>query len=640
MAFLTAFLSGCGVVYEPQEFAPSSITYGYKGDFETAIEVIPMTFLSVRTANLDGYVPKSLPSIFLEPDPIVEISTRERIAQAGLDRVEPALIFDPVTPPAPYDSRREIVPPLLREQQRPPLPVLTPPQRSVDLSAPAASPGAPDLPAFSSDADLDIRLEKPQIRQRVRSNPLPNIEPVPYRVGPGDVIEVRIQALAVQERQKASQQLLVQDNGDIFMADIGPISVGGMTLDEVRRVINDQIVNNGFGFDPGVEITRFGSKKISVNGLNRAALVPVTIRPTTLGEAITDTGGFGSNPANTIVRVLRKGSIYEMAGDEILSPDGLLDRPLIAGDVVSVTSGYNPESALAYFDQQLKLREIERTRYEDALKATLREQTEARSAEGRNRDRIRFDIELENYRLEAERLRQESEIARIRSERETDQANEEARIANLEARQGYLDRLRQLTELNRSALRDAQRETRETLIANQAERRRELSERRALLELELAEERRRFERQDAERRQARELFVERERLGAIQRDYVTIAGEIDNQTTMALPLDGRLTLNRVLYEEGNGINRTSGDSSEIYVFRTPPENDIDRMLIAYHLNASNPAALAVASMFEMRPNDVVYVNPQPITKWNRVLTQILPSTGLLQTGVSAARGGL
>jgi len=107
---------------------------------------------------------------------------------------------------------------------------------------------------------------------------------------------------------------------------------------------------------------------------------------------------------------------------------------------------------------------------------------------------------------------------------------------------------------------------------------------------------------------------------------------------MALPFEGSLTLNRVLYEKTGGMDMLSADTSEIYIIRIPPEDRIQDKLIAFHLNASNPAALAVASIFEMRPNDVVYVNPQPITKWNRVLTQILPSTGLLQSGISAAAG--
>ena len=42
--------------------------------------------------------------------------------------------------------------------------------------------------------------------------------------------------------------------------------------------------------------------------------------------------------------------------------------------------------------------------------------------------------------------------------------------------------------------------------------------------------------------------------------------------------------------------------------------------------AINPAALAVAQQFRLDAHDVVYVDPVPLVKWNRVVSLILPST--------------
>jgi len=33
----------------------------------------------------------------------------------------------------------------------------------------------------------------------------------------------------------------------------------------------------------------------------------------------------------------------------------------------------------------------------------------------------------------------------------------------------------------------------------------------------------------------------------------------------------------------------------------------------------------LATRFEMRPNDIVFVEEQPITKWNRAIQQVIPS---------------
>ena len=780
MSVLGAAVAGCGVVYTPQEFEKNTFTYGYKGDFDVAIDVVPLTFSSARAANSDGYVPRTLPDAFSDApaSPDMNVPARERMTAAGVYDIVPALVFDPPPASIPYDGGREVVPPAVRNETLQPLPVPEPlylplpespydvilePQASSSLPSPVSAPvnayvsgsqavpytvvGQPpavlqvqgassvsaparsfgtgfvsnvarmgrQAPSFSSDVDLDVLLERPQLRQPANYNPLPYTAPTPYRIGPGDAIGLQIQSNALPSLngssetaivpEKTGQRLLVQDSGDIFVPQVGTISVGGLTLPEARRVINDRLVASGLGFDPGVQIVKFGSKNISISGLNDAKLIPISVRPVTLGEAVVSVGGLGPKPEDAVVRVLRDGAIYEMSGDRILASGTLAGRLLIDGDLVAVTSGYDPQSAISYFDQQLQLREVTRSNFIDDLARAREERAQeaaelaiaefefnrrrlniederAQRAERRaeeqfefdrerfERQRERFDVENERFataeqraqaaerragagelmdrtrlslnlrsaRLETDRLRREAEIARLQAQRATGQVNEEARIANIEARQSYLNQLRALEQLNRETLSQIRQENREIRGSNQAERVRSRTDRLAVMEMELRQERVRLEALSGQRQEARTLFNNRMQLGAIERDYITIAGEARNQITMPLPFDGRLTLTRALYEKTNGLDPLSSDTSEIYVIRTPPQDKIQRKVIAFHLNASNPAALAVASIFEMRPNDVVYVNPQTITKWNRVLTQILPSTGLVQSGLSAVSG--
>jgi polysaccharide export outer membrane protein len=55
---------------------------------------------------------------------------------------------------------------------------------------------------------------------------------------------------------------------------------------------------------------------------------------------------------------------------------------------------------------------------------------------------------------------------------------------------------------------------------------------------------------------------------------------------------------------------------------------------AWHLDASNAVNLIVATRMEMRPNDVIFIAEQPITRWNRVIQQFVPT--LITSGVALA----
>ncbi|ABM38431.1 polysaccharide biosynthesis/export family protein [Polaromonas naphthalenivorans] len=119
---------------------------------------------------------------------------------------------------------------------------------------------------------------------------------------------------------------------------------------------------------------------------------------------------------------------------------------------------------------------------------------------------------------------------------------------------------------------------------------------------------------------------------------VYVLGEVT--TPRALPLrNGSLTLNEALGESG-GVNPASGDPRQIYVVRSrsgdsATATDADAGGTAasaapatpeiYHLDASSPAAYALAEGFELKSRDVVFVDPVPLVLWNRVISLVLPS---------------
>lgn len=120
----------------------------------------------------------------------------------------------------------------------------------------------------------------------------------------------------------------------------------------------------------------------------------------------------------------------------------------------------------------------------------------------------------------------------------------------------------------------------------------------------------------------RSTFTSRRDLGAEIRDYVYLAGEVSQQGRVALPYEQQASLADVLYNEG-GFDTKTGDPAQIYVIRSG--SDIGNTHVtAWHLDATNVVNIALATRMQMRPNDIVFIEEQTITKWSRAFEQAFP----------------
>ncbi|HXZ08121.1 MAG TPA: SLBB domain-containing protein, partial [Paraburkholderia sp.] len=101
---------------------------------------------------------------------------------------------------------------------------------------------------------------------------------------------------------------------------------------------------------------------------------------------------------------------------------------------------------------------------------------------------------------------------------------------------------------------------------------------------------------------------------------VYVLGEV--QRPGSLPFNnGHLTLSDALGTSG-GVNQASGDASQVFVVRG---RDTGNPTV-FHLDAGSPAAMATADRFELKPNDVVFVDASALVRWARVIGLLLPST--------------
>lgn len=120
-------------------------------------------------------------------------------------------------------------------------------------------------------------------------------------------------------------------------------------------------------------------------------------------------------------------------------------------------------------------------------------------------------------------------------------------------------------------------------------------------------------------------FRARVDLDAVARDYVYIAGEVGLQNRFTLPFERKASLADALFDKTEGVPNRTGNVSELYVLRAGPDG---RGVIAWHLNAVNAANLVLATRFELRPNDVVFVAEHPVTTLDRLVGQLVPSIAL------------
>lgn len=142
----------------------------------------------------------------------------------------------------------------------------------------------------------------------------------------------------------------------------------------------------------------------------------------------------------------------------------------------------------------------------------------------------------------------------------------------------------------------------------------------ALNELQLEVDLRR-----SELTEARTNYQSRIDLGADNRDYVYLTGEVGKQSRFALPYDRKANLADAMFSEASGVTVETGDVSQIYVLRASSDPREFGAVTAWHLDTRNAANYALSTRFELRPDDIVFIAQQPITKWNRAVAQLVPS---------------
>ncbi|AXH63513.1 polysaccharide export protein [Providencia huaxiensis] len=114
---------------------------------------------------------------------------------------------------------------------------------------------------------------------------------------------------------------------------------------------------------------------------------------------------------------------------------------------------------------------------------------------------------------------------------------------------------------------------------------------------------------------------------------VFVMGEVGQPTTLTIDRAG-MSITEAL-SKASGIDQNTANATGVFVIRpikNQPTEDKEleallpkKMAAVYQLDLSDATSLVMGTEFKLQPYDLVYVTAAPVVRWNRLITQLLPT---------------
>jgi len=109
---------------------------------------------------------------------------------------------------------------------------------------------------------------------------------------------------------------------------------------------------------------------------------------------------------------------------------------------------------------------------------------------------------------------------------------------------------------------------------------------------------------------------------------VFVMGEVHKPGSVRYAIEDGMTLAEAINDAGSFREETVNPKG-VFVIRQETIND--KIPTVYQLPLASVHSMLLAEQFNVRPRDIVYVTATPTIRWNRVLSQLIPSLTLVNT---------